>query len=1292
MFDQIPPANLLKIYKGCSNCRTQKIKCSGQEPCARCRAFGLQCHYIVLPNQPAHRIALAVSTQEPPLIQIYTAPTIQSAAPNRLWQTQPPKKIKLDSKGTTNPRSHEHSRSSSPTSSRSTSEPSDSPTTSHSSTFPSGPHNAILQSISDVVDTDSLDQKEIPDSKTLGITSELLRRLITLYMRYVHPLFRIVSESDPIFWNRLDDPIPPEFSSLVYAMCTIGAMLKSKTPSDGQLDDHVFYFYRKTRSVIESRPKDFVTLQSLLIIQSLHVVAHQRVKYEEDYQLMSEIADSIQLGEMVKKIVFHTRLSQEDLVLRNTWRMLIWIDTLANMVATRNYTVDPQRELSSPGLDSRAEEIPGTKSTSSEAAYFYFAGLFKIFQYISKIRSPLSPRDLHPVTSALDTLCLWHNSLPKNLRCNSKPGETGSVSSHATNLDLFYRLGHILLLNLLPPSVRSSPTGLGPRRESPLRILATCANGITSAMGDLIKEPDLKSYCMAHGMRCLTEAAMIQMQNSKEPDPAISTPAKVNFMKTLWCIKQFNFAIPPEVLLSVLEPYNTLMKQATSIQRTDREGRRVGGSRTRTPSSAESQIHDGREHSLASDYSSSTGSTREGSHMTVFESEEIDRERQYQSPTSPTQDSTTSLMTLSLESPTVTQRGFIMEPSSGHQVMESRLTLLIPKVEEYGNDKPISSSSSPSATFLSPKAEHSNDELHLETSTGYGPIRENKNEYPSDSGLRSRGSLNSGHSDRSLPNRRPGPGDQYYKEHDGYLVGSKSIEESRPPDGENSNISRQPLKRSVSQTQNLEDSGVILSPMVRESRGPNQDYSGHGSYLPRRAQVSSPDGAHSQHRHHSHSGRAYDSMPQDYFSIQRQDGQINVISRAGPQPLHVSMNYQGHRASPHEKSPRTPLSANSDISLRDRYDDTDLDTQELKYSGGSRGRSTFIVHESQLGNRPNAGGMYIRQQQELSGTEERGKGGYINSTVVEHDKNSVITLDSGESSTKTRTSVRKRPSVSMYGREEAMFGAIRNGKADNTCDMRDGGEVKQFPVAGALYADPLHQDGAEAARLRGLKRDNYDRQTRQEYGPNNFNGTSIPGQSMISPSQTGHDLPLHHTAPSSIHHPQPQPQQQQHTHRTQQQQQQQLQHYSYQRIGPSSSPSHRQMNNYDNQDGQQHEPRTSPGSITPLSSLSPSHPPEYPVGDSYVVSRPSSHTRRYSERTLQHQIQDQHYDQGQYWRQESELYDQYQRHETSRGLMGPPPVPLERTGNDFGGTYNNDDDLATGIVEVLRDPIRRKYR
>ncbi|KAF9344814.1 hypothetical protein BGX26_003863 [Mortierella sp. AD094] len=390
-----------------------------------------------------------------------------------------------------------------------------------------------------------------------------MRRLISLYMRYSHPLHRIVDESDSEFWTRLDHPMKPEVASVVYAMCAVGAILKSKAPSSGYLDDQVYYFYKQALAVIEERPKDLITLQTLLIIQNVHIVTHRAKKCSEAYLQMKEIATSINLGERVLKTATQDTLSQEELIMRNAWRMLIWWETLANMTSLNNGNIDPLKDLSSKAIDSRPEETP--------SPYLYFAGLLKIFQNITKIRLPMSPRDLHPVTNILDTFQAWHNSLPKNLRCNPRTGGTGTSSSHATSLDLYFRLGHILLLSILPPSVRSSPNGLGPRRESPLRILATCANGITATMGDLIKEPDLRSYCMVQGMRCLTEAATIQLFNSKEPDPAISTPAKVNFMKTLWCIKQFNFAVPAEVLSSVLAPYDTALKQTTSGQRQDRQ-------------------------------------------------------------------------------------------------------------------------------------------------------------------------------------------------------------------------------------------------------------------------------------------------------------------------------------------------------------------------------------------------------------------------------------------------------------------------------------------------------------------------------------------------------------------------------------------------------------------------------------------------------------------------------------------------------------------------------------------------
>ncbi|KAG0002954.1 hypothetical protein BGZ79_002013 [Entomortierella chlamydospora] len=644
---------------------------------------------------------------------------------------------------------------------------------------------------------------------------DVMRRLISLYMRYVHPLQRIVDENDSEFLTKLDHPIKPEIASVVYAMCAVGAILKSKAPGSGHLDDLVYYFHKQALTAIEERPKDLITLQTLLIIQNVHVVAHRTKESSEAYLQMKEIATSINLGERVLKSASQDTLSQEELIMRNVWRMLIWWETMANMTSLNNGSIDPLKDLSSKAIDSRPDEIP--------SPYFYFTSLFKIFQEITKIRLPMSPRDLHPVTGILDQFQTWHNSLPKNLRCNPRTGGTGTSPSHATSLDLYFRLGHILLLNVLPLSARSSPTGLGPRRESPLRILATCANGITAAMGDLVKEPDLRSYCMVHGMRCLTEAATIQLFNSKESDPAISTPAKVNFMKTLWCIKQFNFAVPTEILSTVLARYDTALKQTTSGQR---------------PADKGSQGR--RELSLASDCSSSTCSTREGSHITICETDDTDRERPFLSPSSPPQDgAASSLLALSLESPTAIQRGSI-ESSSIHKISQDvqglaspretsrvgqQATEFKPSLQSSGMDTFERDEQRPSsASFLSPKLEPS---AQPKLVPGY------------DSQYDSRYTSVSSYSDHSWKSRRTGSGEHYQNEHDpglAYAHTSRTVNEDRPPDGEHDIIFRQPPRqRSASQssfTQN--EFGMPRSLQIRESRRMSPDYSHQEPHQSRR--------------------------------------------------------------------------------------------------------------------------------------------------------------------------------------------------------------------------------------------------------------------------------------------------------------------------------------------------------------------------------------------------------------------------------------------------------------------------
>ncbi|KAG0200775.1 hypothetical protein BGX28_006236 [Mortierella sp. GBA30] len=499
-----------------------------------------------------------------------------------------------------------------------------------------------------------------------------MRPLIELYMRYLHPTHYLVDDKVPDFWTRLERPMEPGVASIVYAMCTIGAVFKS-IPGSGCIDGQVQEFYRRTCAAQDGRPQDIITIQTYLIIHTFFVLTLQADEANKSFKLALDIAENIKLGEAVQKLRSKDRLSPGEAIVRNTWKLLIWNETFASMNLAQSRKLDPMKDLSSRALDARPEEVPTARSSVAETMNYHFGSLFKVFQRVTKIKLPMSPRDVHAVNSMLDELTSWHCSLPRFLRSNSSRSQstigTGAISPYAVTLDLYYRLGHILLLNNLPHSIRSSPTGLGPRRESPLRILATSANSITATMGDMIKDPDLSPYCLAHGVRCLTEAATIQLSNSKESDPAISTPAKINIMKTLWCIRQFNFTVPVDVLSAVLEPYDSVSKGSSSTHKNEKDrthSMTVDISWPRTPSVSAMSVESptssipsrgGREFSMASDYSSSAASTREGSHLTIYELDEVDRERPFRLQASPSQDgAAASLLALSLESPTGTIR------------------------------------------------------------------------------------------------------------------------------------------------------------------------------------------------------------------------------------------------------------------------------------------------------------------------------------------------------------------------------------------------------------------------------------------------------------------------------------------------------------------------------------------------------------------------------------------------------------------------------------------------------------
>ncbi|KAF9344813.1 hypothetical protein BGX26_003862, partial [Mortierella sp. AD094] len=219
---------------------------------------------------------------------------------------------------------------------------------------------------------------------------------------------------------------------------------------------------------------------------------------------------------------------------------------------------------------------------------------------------------------------------------------------------------------------------------------------------------------------------------------------------------------------------------------------------------------------------------------------------------------------------------------------------------------------------------------------------------------------------------------------------------------------------------------------------------------------------------------------------------------------------------PHERSPRTPLSANSEIGLRDGHEGSDLENQELRYQGSRR--DSRMGHDSPPNQRVRAGHghAYSHQHQSLmqshqdrtlgaEGPDEvRGRDtGTISDTLPPgFDKKTAVQVDPRNLAAPARIAGRKRPSVSIYG-----LGGWEDatpGRSGVDIDVTDGNEVPQFS-APVYYPDPLHQDGADAARLRGLKHESLDQQTRLDYKPLQHNRSTQPRHTTVRHSYAGHD-------------------------------------------------------------------------------------------------------------------------------------------------------------------------------------------
>ncbi|KAF9952815.1 hypothetical protein BGZ70_000476 [Mortierella alpina] len=184
------------------------------------------------------------------------------------------------------------------------------------------------------------DQNGLANMEPLGLdepcpSPEVMRRLIENYLRYLHPMQCIVDENIPDFWTRLERPMEPDVASIVYAMCTVGAMFMSVCGS-GKLDDQVQKFYRRTCDAQEGRPHDIITIQTFLILHSFFTLTLQLEEFAKSFQLALDISEKIKLGEAVQKLRSKDRLSPGEVIVRNTWRLLVWVEIFRNMASPKN--------------------------------------------------------------------------------------------------------------------------------------------------------------------------------------------------------------------------------------------------------------------------------------------------------------------------------------------------------------------------------------------------------------------------------------------------------------------------------------------------------------------------------------------------------------------------------------------------------------------------------------------------------------------------------------------------------------------------------------------------------------------------------------------------------------------------------------------------------------------------------------------------------------------------------------------------------------------------------------------
>ncbi|KAG0087152.1 hypothetical protein BGZ93_011122 [Podila epicladia] len=120
----------------------------------------------------------------------------------------------------------------------------------------------------------------------------------------------------------------------------MGAVFETKAPTAGLPDGLTLAYFRRTCAALDQGPEDMTTVQALLIMVPFYAVSNQEEEGQKAYDRSHNVAEKIQLGDAAMRLSTQEKLSAKDVEIRNTWRSLVWLETIANLTLLRSGPIE----------------------------------------------------------------------------------------------------------------------------------------------------------------------------------------------------------------------------------------------------------------------------------------------------------------------------------------------------------------------------------------------------------------------------------------------------------------------------------------------------------------------------------------------------------------------------------------------------------------------------------------------------------------------------------------------------------------------------------------------------------------------------------------------------------------------------------------------------------------------------------------------------------------------------------------------------------------------------------------